>query len=229
MSKTILIAGASSQIAQTCIAQLMQHAYNIIAISRQELHIPGIESHQVADYHTASLPNIEEEIHGIVYFPGSIQLKPFGRVGIEDFKSEMDIHAWGAVEVLQKYSPLIPKTSTGSVVLMGSVAAKIGMPFHASVAMAKGAIHGLALALAAEWAPRIRVNVVAPSLTETPMAERLINSPEKREFIAKKNPMGKIGTSEDIASAITFLLSDDSQWVTGQVISVDGGMSSLKL
>jgi 3-oxoacyl-[acyl-carrier protein] reductase len=229
MSKTILIAGASSQIAQTCIAQLMQNNCNIIAISRNELHIPGIESHTVNDYQLESLPTLSEEIHGIVYFPGTIQLKPFGRIDINDFKKEMDIHAWGAVQVLQKYVPLIPKNSSGSVVLLGSVAAKIGMPFHASVAMAKGAIHGLAIALAAEWAPRIRVNVVAPSLTETPMAERLINSPEKREFIEKKNPMGKIGTSADIASAISFLLSDESQWMTGQVISVDGGMSSLKL
>lgn len=229
MSKTILIAGASSQIAQNCIAMCQQKGYNIIALSRQSLHIPGVECHQINDYQTESLPLIEEELHGIVYFPGSIQLKPFGRVSMEDFKSEMEIHAWGAVEVLQKYTPLIPKTSNGSVVLIGSVAAKIGMPFHASVSMAKGAIHGLALALAAEWAPRIRVNVVAPSLTETPMADRLINTPEKREFIAKKNPMGKIGTPDDIAAAINYLLSDEAQWVTGQVISVDGGMSSLKL
>lgn len=229
MSKTILIAGASSQIAETCIAQLQSSGHHVIALSRQELHIPGVDSHVVTDYKQASLPTIEEEIHGIVYFPGSIQLKPFGRVSMDDFKNEMDIHTWGAVEVLQKYVPLIPKTTQGSVVLLGSVAAKIGMPFHASVSMAKGAIHGLALALAAEWAPRIRVNVVAPSLTETPMAERLINTPEKREFIEKKNPLGKIGTASDIASAIHFLLSDDSQWLTGQVISVDGGMSSLKL
>ncbi len=229
MSKTILIAGASSQIAQNTISQLLQTGHQIIALSRQELFIPGVESHVVADYKQASLPTIEEEIHGIVYFPGSIQLKPFGRVSMDDFKNEMDIHTWGAVEVLQKYSTLIPKNIQGSVVLIGSVAAKIGMPFHASVSMAKGALHGLCLALAAEWAPRIRVNVVAPSLTETPMAERLINSPEKREFIEKKNPMGKIGTPDDIASCINFLISDNAHWITGQVISVDGGMSSLKL
>ncbi len=229
MSKTILIAGANSQIAQSTIALLMEQSYQIIALSREPIHIPGVESFQVASYHAEALPNIQEELQGIVYFPGSIQLKPFNRVSMEDFKNEMEIHTWGAVEVLQKYAPLIPKTPSGSVVLMGSVAAKIGMPFHASVSMAKGALHGLALALAAEWAPRIRVNVVAPSLTETPMAERLINSPEKREFIEKKNPMGKIGTPNDIASAILFLLSEQSNWMTGQIISVDGGMSTLKL
>jgi NAD(P)-dependent dehydrogenase (short-subunit alcohol dehydrogenase family) len=229
MSKTILIAGASSAIAQASIIQLLQKGHHVVAISRQSLAIPGVDCHQVEGYQPEQLPNIVQELDGIVYFPGAINLKPFNRLSLTDFKNEMDIHAWGAVSILQKYISLIPKTQMGSVVLLGSVAAQLGMPYHASVSMAKGAIHGLTLALAAEWAPRIRVNAVAPSLTDTPMGEKLINTPEKREFIEKKNPMGKIGHAEDIASAITFLLSDESNWMTGQVLSVYGGMGKIKL
>ena len=229
MSKTILIAGASSAIAQSSIIQLQQKNHTVIALSRQPLTIPGVECHQVEGYQPEQLPAIDQPLDGMVYFPGAINLKPFNRISLADFKNEMDIHAWGAVSVLQKYVPLIPKTQTGSVVLLGSVATQLGMPYHASVSMAKGAIHGLTLALAAEWAPRIRVNTVAPSLTDTPMGEKLINTPEKREFIEKKNPMGKIGEVEDIAHAITFLLSDEAKWITGQVVSVDGGMGKLKL
>jgi len=229
MSKTILIAGASSAIAQSSIIQLQQKNHNIIALSRQALTIPGVECHQVEGYQPEQLPTIDQPLDGIVYFPGAINLKPFNRLALADFKNEMDIHAWGAVSLLQKYVGLIPKSQSGSVVLLGSVAAQLGMPYHASVSMAKGAIHGLTLALAAEWAPRIRVNAVAPSLTDTPMGEKLINTPEKRAFIENKNPMGKIGDAEDIANAVCFLLSEDSKWMTGQVLSVDGGMGKLKL
>jgi 3-oxoacyl-[acyl-carrier protein] reductase len=228
-TQTFLIAGASSSIAQICISSLVQKGNQIIALSRQSLSIPGVECHQVESYQTEHLPEITDEIDGIVYFPGTIQLKPFNRLSLSDFRNEMEIHSWGAVSILQKYIGLIPKSKHGSVVLLGSVAAKLGMPYHASVSMSKGAIHGLTLALAAEWAPRIRVNAVAPSLTDTPMGEKLINTPEKREFIEKKNPMGKIGEPQDIADAILFLLSEESKWLTGQIISVDGGMSTLKL
>jgi 3-oxoacyl-[acyl-carrier protein] reductase len=228
-SKTILVAGASSAIAQATIQQLIIKGHEVIALSRQSLVIPGAICHQVENYSSEQLPSITSTIDGIVYFPGTIQLKPFQRISLEDFKQEMEVHSWGAVSVLQKYIGLIPKDQSGSVVLLGSVAAQIGMPYHASVAMAKGAIHGLTMALAAEWAPRIRVNAVAPSLTETPMGEKLINTPEKRDFIEKKNPMGKIGTPEEIANAISFLLSDEAKWITGQILSVDGGMGKLKL
>ena len=228
-SKTILIAGASSAIAQVTIEQLVSRGHQVVALSRQALHLPGVECIQVEGYDPTQLPTIDNELDGIVYFPGAINLKPFQRISLQDFKNEMDIHAWGAVSVLQQYIGNIPKTKNGAVVLLGSVAAQLGMPYHASVSMAKGAIHGLTLALAAEWAPRIRVNAVAPSLTETPMGQKLINTPEKREFIEKKNPMGKIGEVDDIANAITYLLSDEAKWITGQILSVDGGMGKIKL
>ncbi len=228
-TKTILVAGASSAIAQVTIKQLVNKGHQVVALSRQPLHLPGVESVQVEGYDSAQLPSIVNELDGIVYFPGTINLKPFQRISLQDFKNEMDIHAWGAVNVLQQYISNIPKTKNGAVVLLGSVAAQLGMPYHTSVSMAKGAIHGLTLALAAEWAPRIRVNAVAPSLTDTPMGEKLINTPEKRAFIENKNPMGKIGEVDDIANAVSYLLSDEAKWITGQILSVDGGMGKIKL
>lgn len=131
--------------------------------------------------------------------------------------------------VQQAIKPL--KNAVGSsIVFISTVAVKTGMPYHASVAAAKGAVEGMALSLAAELAAQqIRVNVVAPSLTDTPLAQNLLSTPEKREASAKRHPLGKIGRPEDISQLIAFLLADESNWMTGQVIGINGGLGNLKI
>lgn len=170
-----------------------------------------------------------EHLDGLVYCPGTINLKPFHRITKEEFSNEFLVNALGAAEVLKSMLPALKKASAPSVVLFSTVAVGTGMPFHSSIAMAKGAVEGLTKSLAAEWAPTIRVNCVSPSLTATDLAQKLISSPEKMEASAKRHPLHRIGQPSDLASAVQFLLSSESSWITGQNLHVDGGMSTLKL
>jgi len=220
--KHFLLVGASSAIAQTTKSTLLAKGYQVTQLSRNQ----STSEYELTDYISA-LPTIDTRFDGIVYFPGSINLKPFRSLKLEDFQADFNIHVLGAVNVLKTYQSNLNEGA--SVVLISSVAATTGMPFHASVASVKAAIEGFARSLAAEWAPKIRVNVVAPSLTLTPMAEKLTNSPEKIEAGAQRHPLKRLGNPSDLANAICFLLDDDSAWMTGQVLAVDGGMGSLKV
>lgn len=220
--KHFLLVGASSAIAQTTKSTLLAKGYQVTQLSRNQ----SISDYELTDY-LGTLPSIDTRFDGIVYFPGSINLKPFRSLKLEDFQADFNIHVLGAVNVLKTYQSNLNEGA--SVVLISSVAATTGMPFHASVASVKAALEGFARSLAAEWAPKIRVNVVAPSLTLTPMAEKLTNSPEKIEAGAQRHPLKRLGNPSDLANAITFLLGDDSAWMTGQVLAVDGGMGNLKV
>ncbi len=220
--KHFLLVGASSAVAQSTKSTLLDKGHQVTQLSRVESY----SDYELTDYMSA-LPSIDTRFDGIVYFPGSINLKPFRSLKLEDFQSDFNIHVLGAVNVLKTYQSNLNEGA--SVVLISSVAATTGMPFHASVASVKAALEGFARALAAEWAPKIRVNVVAPSLTLTPMAEKLTNTPEKIEAGAQRHPLKRLGNPSDLAHAISFLLGDDSAWMTGQTLAVDGGMGKLKV
>ncbi len=184
----------------------------------------------VAKQNVDSLQNLPETIHGLVYCPGSINLKPFNRLSQQDFLDDLHQNVLGAVAVIQKLLPNLKKADGSSIVLFSTVAVKLGMPFHASIAAAKGAVEGLAKSLAAELAAsKIRVNVIAPSLTDTALASQLLSSPEKREAAAKRHPLQRTGTANEMAKMVAFLLNEDNNWITGQIIGVDGGMGSLKV
>ncbi len=226
---TYLFAGASSLMALKTAELLRQQGHRIIGLSTKESTYNYDSFFKIDDYDTTKLPAIEEIIDGLVYFPGTINLKPFHRLTLQEFKTDYTINALGAVNCIQSYLPNLKKSERASIVLMSTVAVQSGMPFHASIAMAKGAIEGLTKALAAELAPGIRVNAVAPSLTQTPLADRLINTPEKMEASEKRNPLKKVGTAEELAQSIAFLLTEQSAWITGQILAVDGGMGTLKV
>ena len=175
------------------------------------------------------LETLPETLQGLVYCPGTIVLKPFQRLTADDFKEDFNINLLGAVKVIQGCIKQLRKSPSGaSIVLFSTVAVKTGMPFHASVASAKAAVEGLTRSLAAEFAPRIRVNAIAPSLTDTPLAQNLLSSEEKRKASADRHPLKRIGTPQEIARAAAHLLSDAGAWITGQVMPIDGGMSSLR-
>lgn len=171
---------------------------------------------------------LPETLDGLVYCPGAIHLKPFARIKEEEFIEDFKLQVSGAVKVIQHCLPALKKSEQASIVLFSTVAAKMGFNFHSLVSTSKGAIEGLTKALAAEFAPKIRVNCIAPSITRTPLAGSLLNTPEKIEANAQRHPLKKIGEAQDIAHAAAFLLSEESNWITGQIMPVDGGMSSIK-
>ncbi|MFM7015210.1 MAG: SDR family NAD(P)-dependent oxidoreductase [Bacteroidota bacterium] len=225
--KNILLIGFSSAIAKQLKGELEAKSYQIYTLSRSDA---GGENHFTYEGNIidAALPETNIELHGLVYFPGTINLKPFKTLKISDVSSEFEINALGAFRCIQHYIKNLSMAENASIVLFSSVAAQTGMPFHSSIAMSKAAVEGLTRSLAAELAPKIRVNCIAPSLTETPLAGRLINTPEKMEQSGKRHPLQRIGNTYDIASMASFLLSEDSSWMTGQVLKIDGGMSTLK-
>lgn len=222
-----LIIGNTSGIGKSLSRLLKAAGHTIFAINRRASE--DVDHSFCADVTTDLLPEIHDVLDGIVYCPGSITLKPFRALKQEDVSKDMSINTFGAVRVLQQYLPNLRKADHPSVVLFSTVAASIGMPYHASVAMAKGAIEGLTRSLAAEWAPQIRVNCLALSLTDTPLASRLLETEAKRTVAAERHPLKTIGKSEDIAATVQLLLSDSAGFVTGQVWKLDGGISSVRL
>ncbi len=176
-----------------------------------------------------SLDFLPATIDGLIYCPGSINLKPFARIKPEDFVADFNLQVVGAIKTIQAALPFMKESPNASIILFSTVAVQSGLNFHSQVSTSKGAIEGLTRALAAEFAPKIRVNCIAPSLTDTPLAASLLNTEQKKEGNALRHPLKRIGKATDIANMAEFLLSTKSSWITGQILHVDGGMSSIKL
>ncbi len=231
--KNIFIVGGSSGIGLEIVKKLRGHQNEIFVGSRtsdflseyQDIHHLPID---IAD-EILEPEGLPEVIHGLVYCPGTILLKPFQRLTIADFRNDFEINLLGAVKTIQSCLKRLKKSPTGaSIILFSTVAVKVGMPFHASVASAKAAVEGLTRSLAAEFAPRIRVNAIAPSLTKTPLAESLLSNEDRQKASAERHPLKRIGSPHEIAGLAQHLLSDEGSWMTGQIFHIDGGMSSIR-
>lgn len=230
MAKRFVLIGGSYGIGNELASRLASDGNDVSVLSRTAgdlANIAGID-HITFDALTDSIPKFDGPVDGLAYLPGTINLRPFHRLTDTDFQNDLNVSLFGAVSAIRSLLPNLKESDSSSVVLFSTVAVKIGMPFHASVAASKGAIEGLTRSLAAEFAPNIRVNCIAPSLTETSLAEKLLNTEQKKELAAERHPMKRVGTVDDIASVAAFLLTGQSSWITGQVIHVDGGMSAIK-
>ena len=223
-----IVFGGSRGIGSVVVDGLVSQGHSVWSVSRSgkaAAGAVGIAWDAVSDEVPPGLPS---EIHGVVYAPGSINLKPFRGLKLDEFRADFELNAMGAVKALQACFPGMKLAGKASVVLFSTVAVQTGMSFHASIAMAKGAIEGLTRSLAAEWAPQIRVNAIAPSLVNTDLAARLLSTPEKVEASGKRHPLQRVGEPQDIAAAVEFLLGASSDWMTGQILAIDGGMGSLR-
>jgi len=229
MPKTHLLIGGNSGIG-FALARILHGQGDVVhAAARNpgelaDLGIP-VQSFDARNPATLAVP---EPLDGLVYLPGSITLKPFHRLTREDFLNDLEINLLGAVAAIQQALPALKAAPSASVVLFSTVAVAQGMPFHASIAAAKAAVEGLVRSLAAEFAPKIRVNAIAPSLTDTALASPLVNNDAKREAAAKRHPLQRIGAADDAASLAAWLLSDASSFMTGQILRPDGGLSSVR-
>lgn len=229
--KNILIVGASSGIGYSLAKKLQEKGANLILASRNKPDLSGDFQYIKLDVLDMKdeLKELPEELHGLAYCPGSINLKPFQSIKENDYINDFRLNTVGAAMVIQQSLKALKKSGEASIVLFSTVAANTGLSFHASVASAKGALQGFGLSLAAELASKnIRVNLVAPSLTDTPMAKNLLSTDEKKEASNKRHPIGRYGTAEDISNAATFLLDSENSWITGQIIGVDGGMERIR-
>ena len=227
--KNILVVGGSKGIGREIVNSQLEKGNNCYNFSRTE---SGINNQNLIeekiDILSDDLPKIEN-IDSVIYCPGSINLKPILQLKEEDFVNDFNINVLGAIKTVKKYLNNLKKGDDPSLLFFSTVAVGQGMPFHSSVSVAKAGIEGLTKSLAAELAPSIRVNCIAPTITRTDMAQRILRNEKIEENIANKHPLKKICEAKDISDMADFLISHKAKNITGQIMHVDGGMSTLKI
>lgn len=226
--KTILIIGGSKGIGEAILkSQLNKH--KVVNISRSMPNITHQNlTHYSCDILIDELPDLNE-VDSLIYCPGSINLKPFSRFKIEEFQSDFEINVLGAVKAIQKYLPQLKQSNKSTILLFSTVATKLGMPFHTSIASAKSAVEGLVKSLGAELAPKIRINAIAPTITNTTLAEKLLRNDAMKEAIAERHPLKKYLIPQEVADMADFLISEKSGAMSGQIISLDCGIVTFKI
>ena len=227
-----LVVGASSGIGQAITNQLSTEGHHVFATYQKNQFA---SSSNITTFHINVLDDqldftaLPSTLDGLVYCPGAINLRPFARIAPNDFTQDFNLQVGGAIKVIQAALPSLKSSGNASIILFSTVAVQLGLNFHSQVSVSKGAIEGLTKALSAELAPSIRVNCIAPSLTDTPLAASLLNTEQKVEANALRHPLKRIGKVTDIAEMACFLLAEKSSWITGQIMHVDGGMSTIKI
>ena len=230
MTKNILIIGASSDIGLEICKLANADGHNIYATSRDDASANNFDNFIQLNPNKSLdvLDDLPEDIDGLVYCPGTINLRSLQRLTLEDIKNEMEVNFYGAFNIIKKVLPNLKKNDGASVVLFSTVAVKTGMPMHSSIAAAKGALEGLAKSLAAELAPRVAINCVAPSIVDTKLAANILSTDERKQASADRHPLKTIGSINSIANSAYFLLQAKENWISGQILRPDGGLSALK-
>jgi 3-oxoacyl-[acyl-carrier protein] reductase len=226
--KNIVIIGGSKGIGNAIVSQMIEGnlVYNISrsAPAISHTNLKHFELNILED----ELPEIEN-IDVLIYCPGSINLKPIMSLSIDDFRNDFEINVIGAVKTIQKYLPTLKKGNNPSILLFSTVAAKLGMPFHASIATAKSGVEGLVKSLGAELAPTIRVNAIAPTITETSLSANILRNDRMKENMVERHPMKGYLKPEEVAGMSQFLISENAKSISGQVFEMDYGIVSFKI
>jgi len=226
--KKVVIIGGSKGIGKAIVNSLVENN-KVINISRTEPEENFVNlSHITCDALEDELPEIEQ-VDTLIYCPGSINLKPVSRLSLDDFKSDYEINVLGAVKAIKTYLPMLKNGNNPSILLFSTVATKLGMPFHASIAVAKSGVEGLVKSLGAEFAPNIRVNAIAPTVTDTDLASKLLRNDKMKENITERHPLKKYLNPEEVAEMAEFLISDKSASISGQIFNMDCGIVSFKI
>lgn len=224
--KNIVIIGGSKGIGNAILKSIPEN-YNVHNISRTSVQKTNV-THYNCDVLTDELPIIDA-VDALVYCPGSINLKPINRLKLEEFREDFEINVIGAVKAIQHFLPQLKNGNNPSILLFSTVAAKLGMPFHASVAAAKAAVEGLTKSLGAEFAPTIRVNAIAPTVTNTELASKLLRNEKMIENITERHPLKKFLEPKEVAALANFLISEDAKSISGQIFELDCGIVSFKM
>lgn len=239
MSGKILIYGASGGIGSASARLLAERGHSLHLVGRNQSAIETLADQLQSSFSVGDVNEVGffesasqaagDSLSGLIYAIGSINLKALMRLNRADFLRDFELNALGAALAVQAALPALKKSTDGSVVLFSSIAASQGFSMHASIGMAKAAVSGLTISLAAELAPSIRVNAIAPSLTQTPLAKGMLQNEVLAQSIAALHPIPRLGIAEEMAELALFLLSAQSSWITGQIIAVDGGRSTLRV
>ncbi|MFD1614054.1 SDR family NAD(P)-dependent oxidoreductase [Gelatiniphilus marinus] len=226
--KTIIIIGGSKGIGHA-ITNTLVNSNKVVNVSRNAPSLKHANlTHHSCDITQDSLPDIKTA-DALIYCPGSINLKPISRLSLEDFKNDFEINIIGAVKSIQQYLPVLKKGNKPAILLFSTVAAKLGMPFHASIATSKSGVEGLVKSLGAELAPTIRVNAIAPTVTNTQLASKLLRNEKMVENITERHPLKKFLNPEEVADMAAFLISDKAASMSGQIFEMDCGIVSFKI
>lgn len=226
--KNIVIIGGSKGIGNAILLQqLEKNIVHNISRNAPEITHPNLKQYSL-DVLKDTLPDIEN-IDVLIYCPGSINLKPIGSLSIDDFKNDFEINVLGAVKTIQKYLPVLKKGTNPSIVLFSTVAAKLGMPFHASIATAKAGVEGLVKSLGAELASVVRINAIAPTITETTLAAGILRNDRMKENMMERHPMKNYLKPEEVASMADYLISENAKSISGQVFEMDYGIVTFKI
>lgn len=226
--KNIVIIGGSKGIGSAILLQQLETnlVYNISRNAPEITH-PNLK-HFSVDVLKDTLPEIEN-IDTLIYCPGSINLKPIGSLSIDDFRNDFEINVIGAVKAIQKYLPVLRKGTDPSIILFSTVAAKLGMPFHASIATAKAGVEGLVKSLGAELASVVRINAIAPTITETSLSAGILRNDRMKENMVERHPMKGYLKPEEVANMANFLISENAKSISGQVFEMDYGIVTFKI
>ena len=226
--KNIIIIGGSRGIGRAILTEQLKsnRIYNISRSVTDVVHDNLI--HFNLDVLKDQLPDIEN-VDVLIYCPGSITLKPISGLSVDDFRNDFEINVIGAVKTIQKYLPVLKKGNKPSIVLFSTVAVKLGMPFHASIATAKAGVEGLVKSLGAELAPLIRVNAIAPTITETLLSSSILRNDRMKENMIERHPLKSYLKPDEVAGMVDFLISEKANSISGQIFQMDYGLVSFKL